>query len=413
MLSPRRFRNSFTSPAGVGSATILQGRVVDLNLVNWTVDVYSTFDRHYFYDVQIGTPYLHFNNGEGIFVMPEIGAVCHICIPGDSSPPYVLDFIMPSEVTDGATDDAPLGVRSRGAPQKQTSDASFAGGRPRLKPGDIYLRTRDGNFIILHRGGVLSIGANEVAQRVYIPLGNHILDVSERYTQHAAGGSVVWGLQEGPSLTRYPAQKVETFRVYANDQYADIKLARGYVYNPVPEPDGGQDQADAGVGAGEDNPILLELTVSPKGFIAESGDNASAATPKNSVLRYVFDRKGNTFLRSEGSVAVRVRKKLTLRVTESFVFATDDAGTITAKNGLTIDGGDQVHIKGDIIKLGAGAELPVVRKGEPTQMNLLKAKVIIEPTAPLTIPGTPVPCFITTLEPLISLNEGGNPFVLA
>jgi len=174
-----RFRTSFTSQAGLTAALFVTGTIANVNVVNWTVDVFSKYDRKRYFNIQVGSPYLHPNSGEGLYVMPEVGATVSICLPSDSAPPYVAAFLMPPEtLPDTATADAPAGTRSHGAVSKNASDSSFYGGRPRAQPGDIWLKGRDGNFVILHRGGVLQFGASELAQRICIPLGNHVMDIS-------------------------------------------------------------------------------------------------------------------------------------------------------------------------------------------------------------------------------------------
>lgn len=374
---------------------------MSINLVNWTVSVAASFDRKRFFDVQVGSPYMHFNNGEGLSIFPEIGAVCMVCVPGDSSPPFVMSFLMPHELVDGSADDAPLGTRPHGAPSKTASDSSFGGGRPRAKPGDIYLRTRDGNFLILHRGGVLQIGSTELAQRIYVPLGNLITDISGGYEHFNTGGGQVWGIQEGPSSSNNPAQHVSTYRVFANDQYADLKIAWGKVFNPMPDSDGGEFQAQADVGQ-DDTPILCEVSVSPKGFVVGSGDVASSATSKNSVLRFVFDRKGNTLLRCEGNLAIRVKKKVIIDVDDD-INITGKSLNFTVKSGLDIDGGSLAHIKGDIVMLGPGQQ-PVARLGDAVSCFIAGVPCVFTPvgtvTPNLNSPAVPIPGVLTIPSPV-------------
>jgi hypothetical protein len=392
------------------AAHIVQGSVVNTNTVKWTVDVIAQYDRKKYFNIQVGSPYLHHSNGEGIYVMPEVGATVMVCIPSDSSAPFVLAFLMAFEKVSDSSADAPLGTTTHGTPPKTPTDATFAGGRPPINPGDIWFRTRDGNFVILHRGGVLSLGATELAQRIYIPLRNQVIDISENYSHYNAGGAETWGLQDGPSLTKYPAQHLETFRVFANDKYADVRIAQGRIFNPMAEPDGGALQSQAGITGGDDNPIIFEVAVSPQGFIAESGDAASSATPKNSVFRFIFDRSGNTFLRCEGNFVGKVTGALTLKLGSDFSIEAAGAGQLTAQNGLDIDGNTFVNIKGQIIRLGAG-QLPVARKGDLIAMDLISAPIIIQFSS-TPVSGVPLPCTLTTVASLVGSIETGNEEVL-
>lgn len=110
---------------GGRSAHIYEGKVVDLNMNLWTVDVISQFDQRTYPNVQVSSPYMHSDRGSGIYVMPEIGAKCHVCVPSDGPPPFVLDFIMPQEGM--ARPDIP--DQGDGALQPNT-DATFSGDAP-------------------------------------------------------------------------------------------------------------------------------------------------------------------------------------------------------------------------------------------------------------------------------------------
>ncbi len=413
-----KFRTSFTHVEGHDPARVVQGRIININLVTWTVDVNGQFDRKKYFDIQVGGLYLHHSNGEGVYVFPEVGATCTVTIPSDSSPPYVSSFIMASETVDDSAPDALAGTTSHAQQPANTTNATYAGGRLQPKPGDIVMRTRDGNFVILHRGGVLQIGATELSQRIFIPLNNLVEDISENYEHHNSAGSIVWGIQEGPSQKQIPGQYMQTFRVFSTDQYADVKLACGKVFAPIPEPDGGQNLAEAGVGQGDDgkgkNPIIFEVTVSPKGFVAESGETASQATIANSVFKFTFDRKGNTLLRTEGNMLLQVDKKLTFKVAGDFEGHFGGNAQMTAGKGFDIDGGPYSHIKGKTVRLEAGLT-PVARLGDQVILPLLvPAPVILTFSNPPT-PGTPCAATIQCPPalPLPGTIATGNNKVLA
>lgn len=388
--------------AGTDPPQIMQGRVVNINIVNWTVDVNCSFDRKRFFEVQVSSPYVNYNNGEGLSIFPEVGSVCVVCVPGDSSPPFVLAFLMPHQLTNGAAADAPAGTRSHGAPANSATDASFAGNRPKAVPGDIYLTGRDGNFVILRRGGVLQMGSTELAQRICVPLGNLVTDISGTYEHFNSGGATVWGIQEGVNQTTIPSQHLQTFRIFANDKYADIKIASGKVFNPMPEPDGGAALSAAGVGAGSDNPIIFELSVAPKGFVAESGDTADGNTSKSSVLRFLFDRTGNTFLRCEGTLTMQVTKKVTLTLKDDISITGQKSMTVKVQNGMDLNGGSYAHLDGDIVLLGPGAQ-PVARLGDAVSsfITALPGTLIYNgPKPTMLIPGKPEPFTITIIPPI-------------
>jgi hypothetical protein len=415
-----KFRNSMTSQAGHEPANIFQGTIINYNLVNWTVDVRAQFDRKSYKNIQLSSPYMHHAMGEGIWAFPEVGATCVVCKPSDSTAPFVMAFLMASTTINTSTADAPLGTTQHGQPPANPTGASFAGGRATPVPGDISLTTRDGNFVVLHRGGVLSVGSTELAQRIYIPLNNLIMDVSQNYEHDNSGGSIKWGIQEGPSTTNYPTQFMQTFRVFANSQFADIRVLCGDVTNPMGEPDGGVNQATAGVGAGNDanadNCILFEVAVSPNGFTPTSGVPASGAVAA-SVMKFTFDRQGNTLYRTEGNFFFQCDKTLTFDVQGDINMSASDSFSITAQNGATIDGGTFTQIRGGSVRLGVGTNA-VARMGDAVRivfsalapLLVLTPIPVTTPSGPGTIvPGTPI-VLSGTMYASIS---GGNPNVLA
>lgn len=378
---------------------IVQGKVVNINLVRYTVDVYTTFDRKKYLDVPVGAPYLHYSNGEGLSVMPEVGSICYLCVPGDSSGPFVLAFIMPHETVDTATEDAPLGTRSHGTPTG-SSDASFRGNRPKAKPGDIRLATRDGNFFWLHRGGVLQLGATELAQRIYVPLGNLVTDISENYQHLNPGGTISWGLQDGPSSEKFPTQYQHTFRVFANDKYADMKVAMGRVKNPL--------RADgSGVGNDDENPIMVELAIRPQGLDAVTADPQDGET----TLHFLFDKKGNGYISLKGNLKAVVEKKFELSVKEGIEVSTEGDMGVQADGLIQITGKKGVHIKGQVVRLGPGKR-PVACQGDLVNVFIggMPLPAQFTPTIPVGQtpsgphpPGVPIPGTLTIGPP------GGTP----
>jgi hypothetical protein len=400
------FRSSWTQPEGVTGAMIIEGKVVDVNTTLWTVDVISQFDQKWFLNVQLASPYQHSNRGEGIYVVPEIGAKCHVCIPSDGPPPFVLDFIMPSEsIPDATTEDAPNGTEG-------SSSSTFAGGRVKAKPGDIIMRGRDGNFIILHRGGVLQIGASELAQRIYIPLKNLICDISQNYRHYNSGGSHNWFIASAESESNPPTIHKETYRLLVGDARATIRVAHGPLKDVVAEPADGatSDLNQLGIGVGNDNPIVVEVVIAPDGFGPDSG-TPDKDTPDQTVLRYFFDKKGNAFMRSEGSVLLMTRKKLRVHSEDSIDITTKKSFSLTVKNTTKIDGGSLLELTGKITKINGGSK-PVATVGSVVEVSILLPLI----GAP-AVPGTPVvipPINPTTGQPQVLKGTiiSGNPTIL-
>jgi hypothetical protein len=147
-------------------------RIISVNVETWTVDAISEYGEKKFYAIQIMSPYFHFMNGEGIYTMPEVGALAWVCKPssGSRAAPFLLGFQAPFDET----------------------NAGFRVNRPPMNPGDIMMRTRDENFITLRRGGVVQIGANPISQRIYLPILNYIKDFCENYQLSTFGGEITW-----------------------------------------------------------------------------------------------------------------------------------------------------------------------------------------------------------------------------
>lgn len=340
---------SWTQPQGGVAAHIHEARVIDYNLATWMIDVRSQFDQKYYPNIQVGSPYMHPNRGEGIYAMPEVNAKCFVCIPSDGPPPFVMAFIMPMETPEDPAGTGATSAITQQATQQATATAGasqgavFSGGRVRAKPGDIVMRGRDGNFVVLHRGGVLQVGATELAQRIYIPLGNIITDISQSYEHHNTGGSINWGLSTSYTDPDPETEFNHTFRLYANDDMADVRIAIGKVHQPVPEPSGGEDANNSSLGIGSGNSVICaEFVIAPGGFTTESGAPTSD-TSNLSVIRMFFDDKGGGFLRAQGSINVRVGKTLRLSMGE-MVVVSDGGVQLSAKNLMKIQGGSGVQI---------------------------------------------------------------------
>lgn len=357
------FRTSFTSPEGFSRTDVFFGRVVNVDMVNWTVDVFSQFDQMRLLEIPVSSPYQHHNRGDGIYVMPEVNSKCAVCWPSDSSPPFVLGFIMSHESnTLAASDTSPDGTGGRSDRNLAPTAADFSGGRPRSKPGDIIMRGRDGNQVILHRGGVLQIGANELSQRMYIPLGNLIMDFAENYALQSAGGSINWGIQEGDGIDGLPTSHVGSYRVYANDKYADIRVSKGKVTQPVPETDNDMAVDLTLLDIAQDSPIVYEVALVTGGFKAESGNLVEGA--QSAVkLRFFFDREGGAALKAEGSLLVRTNKKFRLRAEDDIDIYGKGSFFVDVDGDMRLLAGGIMNVGGATTVLGGGSK-PVAREGD-------------------------------------------------
>jgi hypothetical protein len=362
------FRSSWTQPEGVTGAIIVESQIVDLNLVNWTVDAISKFDGKKYLNIQVATPYAHFNRGEGFYVMPDVGAKCYVCIPSDGPPPFVQSFIMPMETIDGASEEAPGGTDGgKGGVTQTATAASFAGGRVRAKPGDIGITNRDGSFVRLHRGGVLQIGATELAQRIYIPLHNHVVDISENYRHQNVNGSINWFVSHGESSSNPPSVSRHTYRLLAGDQSASVRIAIGKLSDVVKEPsaDTRSDLLQLGIG---NEPVVCEVLLAPDTISPDDGA-MKAGTSKASLLRYYFDKAGNTVYRTEGSIYMKAAGRLQMRIGSHFELYGGGNGTIEVEGVGRIQAGGGLDVSAPVFRFNAG-QAPVARVGSTVTLTL-------------------------------------------
>lgn len=399
------FRSSWTQPEGATGAFWLESQVVDLNLVNWTVDVVTKFDQRSYLGIQVASPYAHFNRGEGFFAMPDVGAKCYVCIPSDGPPPFVGCFIMPMETIDGASEEAPGGTDGgKGGVTQEATAASFAGGRTRAKPGDIGIRNRDGSFVYLHRGGVLQIGASELAQRIYIPLQNLITDISENYRHQSVNGSINWFVSHGESSTNPPSVSRHTYRILAGDAKASVRVAIGKLSDVVKEPHKDTRSDLINLGFGKD-PVVCEVMLAPEAISADDGA-MTPDTSKTSVLRYYFDKKGNTLFRTEGNVYLRTSQKLTMRIGSDLDIKGEGNFGMSFTGLGRLEAGAGLDISAPVVRINGG-RAPAARVGSTVMMT-------VTTPIPVTVivAGVPSPGTILTGSVFSGIVSTGNPQVL-
>jgi hypothetical protein len=317
---------------------------------------------------------------------------------------------MPMEtLEDTSTPEAPAGTAPRGGTEGGSKDYSFSGGRQRPKPGDIISKGRDGNFMILHRGGVAQFGASPLAQRICIPLNNLVTDISQNYNHYNGSGSVNWGVQDRGSKNPTGEYR-HTQRIYANDAYADIRFAMGYVRSPVPEPtgDAGETSNLNQLNIGTNADTVFEFVLSKDGFETDAGEfHATAGDVK---IRMFFDRNGSAMARFEGSVDLRIKKKLRITI--------DDNADIFGKKTITIDAKDALKLfGGSLAELGtAGGN--VVLNGGSKAVAFVGSRVQVAITPPgiiaqAIVPPTPTPQPITIMAGVFEgVVLSGNPTIL-
>lgn len=190
-------------------AIVETGRITNVDIERWSVDAVSEHAGKHWFDIQVSSPYFHYMNGEGVYTVPEVGALVWVCSPstGEFSAPFIMGFQAPHD----------------------EENESFRCGRQSYNPGDIILRTRDENFIVVRRGGVVQIGATPTAQRMYIPIQNLIRDFCENYELNTFGGELIWETKRDEETTTGDAMTTFNLLVkqLANDPLHIAELTIG------------------------------------------------------------------------------------------------------------------------------------------------------------------------------------------
>lgn len=327
-----------TGPSMAGMAVVLveEATVTNVNINNFTVDVITRFTSKPFNDLQVASPYFHNENGEGIFVLPEVGAVCQVFRGGDTTPPFVLGFMaIPSVRT--SDDGTPTRSTTEGG---STTDVSFKGRRPDLMPGDICLRTRDENFIILRRGGVLQIGSTEISQRLYIPINNFIKDFCENYSMDTFGGNLRWTVerQENDPSGDAPVSYVFHVNEHAQDEKASFRVR----HFPVRGPEGGEKQ-------------VWEVMVAPKKINTETG----AVEEATYSMAVTMDGTKTEFIGASYS----------LRITEDYTLEADGNVLLKAGGDAKLEAGGEARVKGARVVTDGDTSLGSANAIEPVPLG--------------------------------------------
>lgn len=294
--------------------------ITDVNRRTWTCRAESIYSAKRWDDLQWMAPYQHPAAGEGFHFMPEVGAHCYVASPVDDSPPIVLGFITPPAVEE-ATGSEPL--RHNETPGGSNTDVSYQGKRPDLNPGDLAMTTRDGNFLILRRGGILQLGATPMAQRICVPVRNFMRDFAENYELVTVGGDVSW-LVDRPELD--PAGKAACSYTFHLQEFATDKLATVRVRH-LPPAEGGEKK------------VAWDVVVAPQ-KISRDGSEPSGKVYAFRVLTngtVTEITAGNRTTEIGGDDALTVKGDHTVEIQGELLYTAKDA-TIKARSKAAIIG---------------------------------------------------------------------------
>jgi hypothetical protein len=346
--------------------------ITNVNRKTYTVTAESRHTAKTIEDIQVLAPYHHYANGEGAHHLPEPGAICLVGWPSDNTPPFVMGYLGAASVQN-TEDDAP--ERSTVAAEGSATDASFRSRRPQLNPGDLAFTTRDENFIILRRGGVLQLGSTPISQRVYIPVLNFIKDFCENYEMHTFGGDVSWtvGRQEDDPSGDAPA----TYTFHMNEFAQDAKATVRVQHLPL----------------GNGDKAAWQVHIAPQGIDRDDG------SVESEVYSLVITTGGDKTEIVGGARNVTVRGNDTLTVEGSrTVDITGDHVTTADGKIESIASGNNV-VAGAVVKHGSrGASIPHVKGTQLVQL-LSTATWIVDPSTNTAVLS---PAAIAQLQTILS-----------
>lgn len=291
--------------SGPRPTRVWKARVLDVDIEKYTVTVVGMHEKKILAGVPWGSPYQH-PLGEGDYSMPEVGAVCWVCDPSDGNTSFVVGW-------------GPV-----------ANDGDFSNNRKKLNPGDHYIGTRDGNDIILRRGGVLEMGSTPLCRRFFLPVGHFIKDFAENYELNTLGGQLSWTVDRPETTTdgARPAHFVLSAKQFADDP------------NPV---------AVLEIGSHEDSDEhILSL------IVRDSGKDG--AKLKHSLF---LDKTGNMTVVTKGDIDWKTEGNVTL--------------TMPADKELRVGGpsADEPWTLGNVLKAAL--------------TELVQAGTIMSPTGPCTV----------------------------
>ncbi len=158
------------------------GVIESIDTTNYTCIVRTEYGLHY--NVPIAPVFLS-PNGQGIWFLPEVGTRV---ILGTIGPANRTEYSFILGAAFALEKNSFDGEDVSDVAEEETITPDFRNNRPVLNPGEIVLSSSDRNFIVMRKGGVIEVGATQVAKRFYIPLQNIIRDLSQIYEMQTSAG---------------------------------------------------------------------------------------------------------------------------------------------------------------------------------------------------------------------------------
>jgi hypothetical protein len=321
-------RSSSQAHTDFRDVAIYRARIVNVNIRDFTVDTRMEAAPYTNkFDIPFMSPYVSQSQGEGINWMPEVGSMCWVCEPSeDGREAFVMGWTIVDE------------------------GGSYRGGRTLLNPGDIELKTKDQNFLLLRRGGIVQIGSTPVCQRVFLPIRNIMQDFAENYELHTPAGDFTWQVMrkdedsDGHQKCLYQIAAKEFADDSNNDTVALIKIGSH----------------------GDGDKTILTLQTRDKG----GGDvKVSLTWDKDGNVIWQMEKNLSLTLNSGdfsleakgGQVSLKSNKAMSLDSSDSADFHSSKAMSLKSDDALTVQAAQKLTLKGNAGVDISDAQWPVLR----------------------------------------------------
>lgn len=138
-------------------------------------------------DVPIAPVFLS-PNGQGMWFLPEVGTRVLVGTVGKGTRNEYTFLIGAAFAIDQDSLEVGDDAVSDDGTEEEPVEIDFRNNRAVHQPGDIVLSSSDRNFMIMRKGGMIELGATQVAKRIYIPLQNVIRDLCQIYEMQNSAG---------------------------------------------------------------------------------------------------------------------------------------------------------------------------------------------------------------------------------
>jgi hypothetical protein len=375
---------------GNSAVRIYAGRITDVDPVRWICTVRTELFDKTFRDVAIGSLYVHPVDGEGVHVMPEIGAAVWVGISSEGDiRPFIVGFrpYFQKGSTSTARPSA-IGARSN---------------RPIMQPGDIFLQTRDRNGLRLRRGGITEIFASPLARTHFLAREGVVHTLCKNFKLDAFAGSVRWEVAnaEKDDQGRQAASVMARVREFANHKGHVVRVDAGGALTIPSEGD-----VDGESGVVGPAPASSELISAPvlRLRIFQDGDQWEADQEEATSLS--FDKSGQVELAQKGALHIEIRgtSNVTLKLTPDgkCSLETDSDVDVTAGGSYTQKAGTQaLQLKNDGTTVAVG--VPAAKVLYDLQFSTMLSASLLELSLGLKALGLPT---VATDSMIAALNAG-------